>query len=197
MLPKLGRQLPKGLSREDADRLLAAARRASHRYAFEGVRNHAMIATFIFTGLRKGELLNLRMEDVNLARMTVYVIKGKGNKDRMVPISTRLAAILAEYMAERERLGRNSDYFFLSSRDDRPATPQILKRVVRDLQKRSKVQFGIHALRHTFATLMLEGGCDIYSLSQMMGHTKITTTTIYLACSTRMMASSIERHPLN
>ena len=54
-----------------------------------------------------------------------------------------------------------------------------------------------HALRHTFATLMLEGNCDIYTLSKLMGHTGIVTTTIYLSSSTRLMASSVERHPLN
>jgi site-specific recombinase XerD len=63
--------------------------------------------------------------------------------------------------------------------------------------KASKIKFTIHKLRHTFATLMLEGGCDIYSLSKMMGHTDIKTTTIYLAASAEHLRGQMMKHPLN
>lgn len=65
------------------------------------------------------------------------------------------------------------------------------------IRKAVGFDFSPHTLRHTFATLMLEGNCDIYTLSRLMGHSKITTTTIYLSSSARLMASSVERHPLN
>lgn len=76
-LPKLGHPLPKSLSREDADRLLATVQRLKYSYAFEYRRNTALIALFLFTGLRKSEALKLRMEDVDLEHMTVNVRHGK------------------------------------------------------------------------------------------------------------------------
>ncbi|MBI5754552.1 site-specific integrase [Candidatus Peregrinibacteria bacterium] len=72
-----------------------------------------------------------------------------------------------------------------------------IQRLVERLRKRSGINFSAHTLRHAFARLMLEGGCDIYTLSKIMGHSKITTTTIYLACSNQQMSKSIEMHSLN
>lgn len=196
-LPKLGHQLPKGLSAEDAERVIAMVRRMKYSYRFESKRNTALIATMIFTWLRKSEAVHLQMEDVNLSEMTIRVLRGKGNKDRIVPISTRLATILRDYLLDRQRLGKNCESFFVSAQYDSPMPVKAVNLLMSKLRDRTGLNFSSHSLRHTFATLMLEGGCDLYTLSRMMGHSKITTTTIYLACSTKMLASSIEKHPLN
>ncbi len=76
-------------------------------------------------------------------------------------------------------------------------TSSGLKRLVGQLKKASGLSFTIHKLRHTFATLMLEGGCDIFSLSKMMGHSDIKTTTIYLSATAEHLRSQITKHPLN
>lgn len=76
-------------------------------------------------------------------------------------------------------------------------TEHGLKHLVEEVKKVSGINFSLHKLRHTFATLMLEGGCDIFSLSKMMGHTDITTTTIYLAASPEHLKSQMIKHPLN
>ena len=137
------------------------------------------------------------MDDVDLSRMVVTVIQGKGKKDRIVPISTRLALVLREYLKDRERLQKRSENFFVTAQKDRPMGTQCIDNLVEKLRNKTGIKFTPHSLRHTFATLMLEGGCDLYTLSRMMGHSKITTTTVYLACTPKMMMSSIERHPLN
>lgn len=137
------------------------------------------------------------MHDVSFDEMCIRVLRGKGNKDRIVPISTRLAAILREYLLDRQRLGKNCESFFVSAQQDNPMPVKVVNVLMKRLRGRTGLNFSSHSLRHTFATLMLEGGCDLYTLSRMMGHSKITTTTIYLACSSKMMAESIERHPLN
>jgi site-specific recombinase XerD len=72
-----------------------------------------------------------------------------------------------------------------------------LKRLVAKIRNATGMSFTIHKLRHTFATLMLEGGCDIYSLSKMMGHSDIKTTTIYLAASAEHLRAQMVKHPLN
>lgn len=115
----------------------------------------------------------------------------------MVPISTRLAAILREYVEERFRLKKTCGHFFVTAQYDAPLTSDGIRRILARLRKKVGFDFSAHALRHTFATLMLEGNCDLFTLSKMLGHSKITTTTIYLASSPRLMSTSIERHPLN
>jgi site-specific recombinase XerD len=72
-----------------------------------------------------------------------------------------------------------------------------IKRLVEAIREASGIKFTIHKLRHTFATLMLEGGCDIFSLSKMMGHSDIKTTTIYLAASAEHLRAQMIKHPLN
>lgn len=196
-LPKLPYQLPKALSSEQAERLIATAKRLKYTYRFEAGRNAALIALMLFTGLRRQEVANLQMEHVDLSRMAISVIAGKGRKDRIVPISTRLAAIILEYLKERARLNKMCPNFFVTAQYDTPLTSNAIRLTIQRLRKAAGFYFSAHALRHTFATLMLEGGCDLYTLSRMMGHTKIATTTIYLSCSSRMMASSMELHPLN
>lgn len=151
----------------------------------------------LFTGLRRQEVANLRLDDVDFSRMSITVLQGKGAKDRVVPISTRLAAILRAYMAERAARGDVCPSFFLAAQKDIPLSSNAIRLFLARIRKFVGFHFSAHSLRHTFATLMLEGGCDLYTLSRMMGHSKITTTTIYLSCSSRLMASSMERHPLN
>src|SRR4029077_7092912 len=75
-------------------------------------------------------------------------------------------------------------------------TDEVLRGLIETLQKSSGLSFTVHQLRHTFATLMLEGGCDIYSLSRMMGHEDIKTTTIYLAASAEHLRAQMTKHPL-
>lgn len=195
--PKLSKWLPKSISLEDAERVLACVKSLKCTYYYEEKRNYAMLALMMFTGVRRWELVALKMEDVNLQRMMISVIEWKGNKDRIIPISSRLAIILIEYIADRNRLNKQSEYFFTGSRTDGMLSVKWVDSVIKRVRTKSKIYFSAHSLRHSFATLMLEGGCDIYSLSQMMWHSKITTTTIYLSCSPRMMFSCIEKHPLN
>lgn len=195
--PKLESTLPKWLKKEEAELLLITIRKFKYTYKYEMTRNYAVIATMLLTGLRRFEVLNLKTEDICLDKMYINVIQWKWKKDRMVPISTRLAAIFYDYLKERKRLDKQCEYFFTTAQYDKPMGVKCIDILVKRLKQKTKISFSSHSLRHTFATLMLEWGCDIYTLSKMMGHSKITTTTIYLACSPKQMLKSIEKHPLN
>lgn len=196
-VPKLEKRLPPKLNKQQALRLLEVVYNYPYFYKFLRYRNHAIFATFVYTGLRKHELLNLKLADVDLENFCIFVRQGKGAKDRMVPVSFRLADILKEYLKERKRLKKTCPEFFTSLNRDTGFTNTGLKRLVEKVKKASGIYFTIHKLRHTFATLMLEGGCDIYSLSRMMGHADIKTTTIYLAASAEHLRGEIMKHPLN
>lgn len=196
-LPKLEKRIPSKLTKQDALRILETINNYSYGYKFTRYRNYALFATFMFAGLRKSELLKLRCADIDIENLTLFVNQGKGAKDRIIPISYTLAESLKKYAAERKRLNRTCPEFFASSTRNVGFTIDGLKHLVVHTRKISGIRFNVHKLRHTFATLMLEGGCDIYSLSRMMGHSDIKTTTIYLSASAEHLRSQMTKHPLN
>lgn len=196
-VPKLEKRIPAKLNKQTTLKLLEIVYNYPYEYKFLRYRNHAIFSTFIFAGLRKQELLNLMFTDVDIENMTIFVRQGKGNKDRIVPINHTLAQSLNKYKDERKRLNKTNSQFFSSLRGNTGFTDNGLKKLTDQIRKSSGIVFTVHKLRHTFATLMLEGGCDIYSLSKMMGHSDIKTTTIYLAASAEHLRSQITKHPLN
>ncbi len=195
--PKKEKRLPPKLTKQTTLRLLEIVYNYPYEYTFLRYRNHAIFSTFIFAGLRKQELLNLKFTDIDIENLTLFIRQGKGSKDRIIPISYTLAQSLKKYKDERKRLNKTNPEFFSSIRGNIGFTDNGLKKLVEQLRQSSGIVFTVHKLRHTFATLMLEGGCDIFSLSKMMGHSDIKTTTIYLAASAEHLRSQMTKHPLN
>ena len=196
-IPKLEKKLPPKLTKQETLRLLEIVYNYPYDYKFLRFRNHAIFSMFVFAGLRKKELLSLKYTDVDIENLSIFINQGKGGKDRVVPMSCTLAQTLKRYLEDRKRLNKTCPEFFTSLNRDVGFTNTGLKRLVEKMRGVSKIPFTIHKLRHTFATLMLEGGCDIFSLSRMMGHSDIKTTTIYLAASAEHLRSQMTKHPLN
>ena len=195
--PSLEKKLPRMLNKEEAELVLNTALHMNYRFRFERYRNHAIIAIILFAGLRRAEVLNLKLWDVDMFSNCINVVQWKWKKDRIVPINNTLKIILSKYLEERKRLNKQCLAFFTSSNRDVGFTTWGLKKFIVKLRDKCKLNFSIHSLRHTFATLMLEWGCDIYALSKLMWHTKISTTTIYLAASTKLLSKSIGLNPLS
>jgi len=195
--PKLPVRIPRHLTQEEAFQLLDWTKNFPFGYLFERSRAAAIIATFIYTGVRAEELRMLKMSAIDLANRTLFVASGKGNKDRIIPITRSLALFMEAYLRDRRRMRRSCPYFFTAMRQDSQMGPLVIKRLVDRLRERSGIYFYPHMLRHTFATLMLEGGCDLFSLSKMMGHSDIKTTTIYLSATTGHLREQIRKHPLD
>lgn len=196
-LPKLPKSLPRHLTKDQALTLLEWTRNYRYSYKFERVRAVAIISLFMFTGVRLQELLNLKIEDARMEERNLLVRSGKGNKDRMIPMGHDLIMALSDYLKDRDRLKRFNPSLFLSLSGDRPMQYQSVKRLVEKLRRRSGIHFTPHMLRHTFATLMLEGGSDIFAISKMLGHSDIKTTTIYLSATTAHLQAEVEKHPLS
>lgn len=196
-VPREPKALPRRLSLQDATRLLEFVANASWTSEFERHRNHAILATLLHAGLRKQELLGLHLSDVDLAHQSIFVRRGKGVKDRFVPTGPSLAAILQAYLGERSRLQKSCPQFFTSLNRDQGLTDQGLKRLLHRVRQATGLRVTAHMLRHTFATLMLEGGSDIFAISKMMGHSDIKTTTIYLAATAEHLRAQATKHPLN
>lgn len=195
--PKIRKKLPKRITKQEALLVLEYAFNVNRHYRFERFRNRAVFAVMLYAGLRSKETLCLKVSHVDFENRLISVVNGKGGKDRVVPICGALLEILEGYWKDRARLNKDSIYFFTTLRGNGPFTYSGLKKVYEAVRCKSGINFSPHKLRHTFATLMLEGGCDIFTLSKMLGHSDIKTTTIYLSASVSHMQEQIIKHPLN
>lgn len=196
-IPRQPKKLPRHLPKDDVLTLLSWTKNYHYAFKFEQTRAVAIISLFVFTGIRRNELLCLEKSDINLAERRLLVRSGKGDKDRVIPLSHDLAVCLEDYINERNRLKRHCPYFLVSLRNDQRMGDKAIPRLVKKLREVSGIYFYPHMLRHSFATLMLEGGADIFAISKMMGHSDIKTTTIYLSATTAHLQAEIAKHPLN
>lgn len=191
--PKKPQKLPRRLSLEEGYRVLYSSLNCTWTYAFEQSRNHAIIATLLYTGLRADELINLSYGDVNLESDHLVVREGKGGKDRYIPIHFKLKSILKRYEADKKRLKKNSPFYFISSRSNKGLNYKDLSRLCKKIVQFSGVHFTPHQLRHTFASISIEQGIGLPQLQQVMGHSSIQSTMIYLSMTPKGLTDSFNK----
>ncbi|OGF80999.1 hypothetical protein A2930_00060 [Candidatus Giovannonibacteria bacterium RIFCSPLOWO2_01_FULL_45_34] len=170
----------KALSGEEFHQLIAAAMSQSNILLCK--RDLAMIFILYFCGLRKGELLGMRMADVDMIRF-VITVRGetsKSKRDRLLPIHRKLAMHLEDYLKERIKLKYKTEKLFVASNGDHGLTTHGLKHWVKRLSGLSGVKFHLHQLRHTFACNMARTGSGVIVLQRLMGHTDPRMTQRYL-----------------
>lgn len=176
--PRPGRKLPEPLSRAEIEGLLAAI----DLRASGGRRDRAMIELLYATGLRVSELIGLRLNDVDLEGRHL-VARGKGSKERMIPMGAPAAEAVKGYLAlSRERLlkGRRCPYLFVTPRGSRLTRQGFAKLLGRHARAAGiGRRISPHKLRHSFATHLLEGGADLRAVQAMLGHADISTTQVY------------------
>lgn len=192
--PKPEKALPKAVRQVDAVRILDYANRFGEN-SFLRSRNRLLMALMIFSGLRRKEAAGLKLADYSRQEGVLRIQAGKGDKDRLVPLSASLKHYLAEYLKVRDPESP-SPFLILDRRQRKPLTPHTITWMAKRLSRSCNVPFSPHMLRHSFATLMLEGGADIYSLSRLLGHSAIRTTMIYLSASVPVLQREILKHPL-
>jgi len=171
------------LSRAEVERIFASLALASGRQGpLLRRRNLALFAILLYTGLRRGEVLSLRVADVNLDRLelTVRGATSKSRRTRIVPLNSKVGAAVADYLAELRKCQPASPYLFPDRTGARAFTPDGLKHVVSNLVRRSGVRFHVHQFRHTFAVNFLSRGGDVARLKQLLGHQDIRMTSGYL-----------------
>lgn len=193
---------PKSLSEQEAINFLKAVSGLKTNYYFTTLRNKAVMTTFLFTGLRKSELINLKNEDVDLENGFLIVQRGKGGKRREIPLEqSTLVPILQEYLDYRIKLGKDSEWFFNGTFSGRGTNNKLavstLDRLFSKLSKLINKRVSAHRLRHSFATILLDKTGDLYVLQQLMGHSDIATTCVYLSTSRRKKIEVINKLTLN
>jgi len=186
----------KFLARPSVERIFATlVLNATWRSRFVRKRNIAIFSILLYTGVRKGELLGLRVTDLDLDRLvlTIRAETSKSKIRRVVPINSKLCLALEDYLEERQRKNRSSEFLLLSSSGDRPLTENGLKHLIRQVGEVAKVSFHAHQFRHTFAVNFLSHGGDIAKLKQLLGHRDIRMTSQYLRClPTTIMRNDVE-----
>jgi integrase/recombinase XerD len=189
--PRLGKPLPKYLSEDDVTALLEAAKR---REGVAGIRVVALLEVLYASGLRVSELVGLPLSAAGRDRATL-IVRGKGSKERMVPLGEPARAAIAAWIAVREP--RSSKWLFPGSGKSGHLTRSAFARLLVDLAADAGIsasKVSPHVLRHSFASHLLAHGADLRSVQQMLGHADIATTQIYTHVLDERLKSLVAKH---
>lgn len=195
-LPKIGKKLPNILTTEEVEQLLNAVDLEKP----EGQRNRAIIEVLYSCGLRVSELTSLKISNINF-RKDFIKISGKGNKERLVPLSDRAKDEIKKYLNQYRNLleiaPEDSDILFLNHRGKSLSRAMIFN-IVKQLASQAGIKKNIspHTLRHSFATQLVTGGADLRVVQDILGHESILTTEIYTHLDNLFLKETMERyHP--
>lgn len=174
--PRPEKKLPNVLSKEEVKRIIESPRNLKHR---------AMLSLIYACGLRRSELLNLKIEDILKERMLIVIRQSKGRKDRIIPISSRLMSILEEYV----KLYKPKVWLFEGQRAGEAYSEGSLQAVLKQSVQESGIKkpVTLHWLRHSYATHLLESGTDLRYIQELLGHKSSRTTEIYTHVSTHSL----------
>jgi integrase/recombinase XerC len=175
--PKIGRRLPVYVEEKDMQTLFNFVEFPDD---WQGHTDKLLIGMFYNTGMRLSELINLRQRQVNFSSRTIKVL-GKGNKERVIPISEQLVVQIKEYLQQKKTGAENEDAFLLINRKGKKLYPKYAYLAVKKylgkittIDKKSP-----HVLRHTFATHLTNGGADLNSVKELLGHSSLAATQLY------------------
>ncbi len=193
--PKIGKPLPKTISEEDVERLLETPDIKTPL----GYRDRTMLEVLYAAGLRISELVNLTVHDVNL-RQGVVRVMGKGSKERLVPLGEAACDWLKQYLEgyRADLLRGNVSDIMFPSQQARPMTRQTFWHRIKNHARQAgiKTHLSPHTLRHAFATHLLNHGADLRAVQMLLGHSDVSTTTIYThVAQARLQAVHKEHHP--
>lgn len=179
-LPRRSRKLPRVLSETEVRRLLESA---------TDLKEQAILMTFYATGLRLNELIHLQVKDIDSTKMQICVRQGKGAKDRNVLLSPALLDVLRRYY----RCYRPTTWLFSGHNPEQPIDDRIVQKMVRRLSDKAGLQppATAHALRHSFATHLLEHGTQLPYIQELLGHRHLQTTMLYTRVSPRALNNVI------
>ncbi|NVJ97289.1 MAG: site-specific tyrosine recombinase XerD [Alphaproteobacteria bacterium] len=199
--PRPEQKLPKVLSEQDVDRLLDTAEAAAASGSMAPVRRHALVETLYATGLRISELVTLPKRAVG-PDTTMIMVRGKGGRERMVPLGDKARHALTDYLTLRSMSPhRESPFLFPSGGKEGHLTRRRVGQLMKDLAVEAGVMpsaVSPHKLRHAFATHLLAHGADLRAVQQMLGHADISTTQIYThVLEERLKSLVLTKHPMS
>ncbi|XGA08580.1 MAG: tyrosine recombinase [Wolbachia endosymbiont of Xenopsylla cheopis] len=199
IVPKSHRPLPKYLSISEVDKLLTSS---------YNTRLNAVVNVLYSSGMRISELINIKLDEIlaainNSEKCSYIIIKGKGEKERLVLLNETAINSINEYLTIREKFITNnqeSKWLFPGDKFDNPITRQRIGQLLKDLARKCDIdekKVSPHVIRHSFATHLLNNGADIIFIQKMLGHSSISTTQIYTHVANEKLKNILlESHPL-
>ena len=195
--PKQWKVLPKALARDEMEAILSGSHPASDRQQDEAIalRNRAMLEVFYAGALRVSEIISIKLEDLKLD-VGYVLVRGKGDKERIVPLGKSAQQALAEYMKEARNvlMGRNSSPLLFLGRRACKLTRQRVWQIVRAASLSAGRHASPHMLRHSCATHMVENGADLRTVQTILGHADISTTQIYTHVALDRLKNVYQKH---
>lgn len=195
--PKKEKRLPKYITNDDISTIFNIPDITSPI----GERNRLILELLYGTGIRVSELCNIKLKDIDLNNKTIRIL-GKGSKERIVFYGDVCAEILELYMSDGRNLllnKKNNDYLIIGAyKNDKPFTTRSVELIINDIIEKAAINKKVtpHVLRHTFATHLLNEGCDILMVKELLGHSSLDTTGIYTHVSNeRLRKVYLETHP--
>lgn len=180
-LPKPSYDDKRALTQGDIERIMVAVMQNS-KNTFLKLRNLAIINVFLFTGIRRGELLGIKVTDVDFEKGVLRVagVTSKSKRDRLVPLNRVVLQCLDEYMATRKQRGVQCEYLWVSDTKDTRFTEHGMKHLVKRIVQLSGVRFHVHRFRHSFATALAKDRTNVVMIQRLLGHTDLRMTQTYL-----------------
>lgn len=191
--PKPEKKLPIFLSEDDMTKLLETPDIKDPA----GLRDKAILETLYSTGVRVSELVGLNVEHIDFIAGVIRVY-GKGKKERLAPIGDKALRIIKSYIQKRDKTGNRTTKVLFLNKDGRRLTDRSVRNIIDKYIKIASVRTDIspHSLRHSFATHLLNRGADLRSVQELLGHSNLSTTTIYTHLSTEKLKSVYDKtHP--
>ena len=194
--PKIGRKLPDVLTSEEINKLIDSVDLAKP----EGLRNRAILETLYSCGLRVSELVNLRVSNLHFEQEFVK-ISGKGEKERLVPISKRAIDDIKKYMLgyrKKLKIDKSGENILFLNRRGRKLSRVMIFTIIKNLGTKIKLEKSIspHTFRHSFASALVQGGADLRAVHEMLGHESILTTEIYTHLDKEFLKETVNKfHP--
>ena len=174
--PKIEKRLPNYISSTDLDSLI---KKVFFPETLAGQREKAILTLFYSTGMRRAELISLRVKDVDFSRDLIKVF-GKGKKQRLIPITGLLRSVLLKYLDQRKDSSIDSDFLFYTAKGSSMYPKMVYRMVYAALEKVSSVsKKSPHVLRHSFATHLVNNGADINAIKELLGHSSLAATQVY------------------
>ncbi len=194
--PKIGRKLPDILNDSEINRLIESVDLAKP----EGLRNRAILETLYSCGLRVSELVNLRISNLHFEQEFIK-ISGKGEKERLVPISKRAIEDIKKYMVgyrKKLKIDKSNENILFLNRRGKKLSRVMIFNIIKGLGAKIKLEKSIspHTFRHSFASALVKGGADLRAVQEMLGHESILTTEIYTHLDKEFLKDTVNKfHP--
>jgi len=192
-VPKKICRIPSVMSKYEVDLIIKSVDFAPLRCRKNNIRDKLVISLLYYTGIRKSELLNLNWTDINLSKSTLIIRRGKGGKDRLIPLHKEVTRLLDKYLDKR--LPLKTEALIIGEQGRRMCKCSFvnLLKMYLAISGLKRKGYTAHSFRHSFATHLVEAGVDLFKVQKLLGHASLDTTKIYISFNNTQMAKAVDR----